>query len=150
VKRLVHGDMGDSLVSEQPVVSFVLPALGKTIVLAVATLVLVALLGVGLGVVAAVKERGPLDYLTALIAYAGISLPEFVWGILLVLIFAGYFQVLPATAVGDPRAPLAVRAMHLVLPVATLTLALVAHVLRQTRANMLEVLRANYIKAARS
>jgi peptide/nickel transport system permease protein len=150
VKRFVRGDMGESLISEQPVTSFVFPALGKTVVLAVATIALVALLGVSLGIVAAVKEKGPLDHVTALVAYAGISLPEFVWGIVFVLIFAGYFQVLPASGVGDPRAPLADRVAHLVMPVATLTLALIAHVLRQTRSNMLEVLRANYIKAARS
>jgi peptide/nickel transport system permease protein len=150
VKRFARGDMGESLVSEQPVASLVFPALGKTLVLAVSTIALVTLLGVGLGVVAAVKEKGPFDYLTALIAYAGVSLPEFVWGIVLVLIFAGYFQILPATAVGDPREVLAARAARLVMPVATLTFALVAHVLRQTRSNMLEVLRANYIRAARS
>jgi peptide/nickel transport system permease protein len=142
--------MGESLISEQPVASFLFPALGKTLVLAAATIALVAVLGIGLGVVAAVREKGVVDYLSALVAYAGISLPEFVWGIVLVLVFAGYFQVLPATGVGDPRAPLGVRLAHLVMPVATLTLSLVAHVLRQTRSNMLEVLRANYVKAARS
>jgi len=150
VRGFIRGNMGESLVSERSVASFVFPALGKTLVLAGATIALVALFGVGLGVITAVREKGVLDHLTALVSYASISLPEFVWGIVFILVFAGYFQILPATGIGEPNAPFLTRVSHLVLPVATLTLALVAHVLRQTRSNMLEVLRSNYVKAARS
>src|SRR5258705_12733135 len=95
VRGFIRGNMGESLVSERPVASFVFPALGKTLVLAGATIALVALFGVGLGVITAVREKGVLDHLTALGSYASISLPEFVWGIVFILVFAGYFHILP-------------------------------------------------------
>ena len=69
---------------------------------------------------------------------------------MLIVLFAGYFEILPASGIGDAKDDWFTWAQHLVLPVATMTLALVAHVSRQTRSNMLDVLQSNYVRAARA
>jgi peptide/nickel transport system permease protein len=144
------GDFGDSLVMDRPVAPMVSEALGKSLVLAIASLVSVAVLGICLGVLSAMKRGSLFDKVNSLIGYIGISVPEFFWGIVLTLVFVNTLGLLPAAGGIDPGAGFAAGLPHLVLPVATLTLTLLAHVLRQTRSSIIEELQSNYIRSARA
>ena len=150
VKRFARGDLGESLVMDRPIGPVVGEAFRNSLALAILSIVSVSVIGIGTGIVGALRHRRAADYLTSVAAFAGISLPEFFWGIVLIVLFAGYFEILPASGIGDARDDWFTWAQHLVLPVATMTLALVAHVSRQTRSNMLDVLQSNYVRAARA
>ncbi len=150
VKRFARGDLGESLVMDRPIGPVVGEAFRNSLALAVLSILSVSVIGIGTGIVGALRHRRAADYLTSMAAFAGISLPEFFWGIVLIVLFAGYFEILPASGIGDANDDWVTWAQHLVLPVATMTLALVAHVSRQTRSNMLDVLQSNYVRAARA
>jgi peptide/nickel transport system permease protein len=150
VRRFARGDLGESLVMDRPIGPVVGEAFRNSLALAMVSIVSVGVIGIGTGIVGALRHRRAADYLTSVAAFAGISLPEFFWGIVLIVLFAGYFEILPASGIGDAKDDWFTWAQHLVLPVATMTLALVAHVSRQTRSNMLDVLQSNYVRAARA
>lgn len=146
----VQGDMGDSLIMERPVAPIVWAALNKSMILAALSMFGVIVVGLSLGVLSAVYRGRLIDHLASMFGYLGISVPEFFWGILLLLFFAKYLGWLPASGyktLGDGLWPFA---SHLILPVATLMLTLIAHVLRMTRSSMLDVLHSQYVKMARA
>ena len=150
VGGVVTGDWGYSLAMKQPVTAIVGLRLRNSAALAALTLVAVILVAIPLGTVAAVRQGRWLDLAILTGSYLGISVPEFVSGMLLILVLAG--PSLHWFPTGD-YAPLAagLRAWlsHLVLPVLALTLVLVAHVVRQTRSGLIEVLRSPYVRTAR-
>jgi peptide/nickel transport system permease protein len=148
--RVLHGDLGDSLVMQRPITPIVVDAFGNTLTLALISIVCVAVIGIGLGVLGAIRHGQWPDHLASLFTFVGISLPEFFWGIVLILLFAGYFKLLPATGSGSFAESPGEWLRHLVLPVVTVTFTLLAHVARQTRSSMLEVLQSNYVRAARA
>jgi len=76
--------------------------------------------------------------------------PEFFWGLVFILVFSSYFKWLPTSGAASPGDGLWPMLSHLVLPVATLTFGLQAHVSRMTRSSILEALRSNYVRAARA
>jgi len=147
---LLVGDLGWSLVMDRPVAPIVAEAFLNSAILAAIAFVLVAVCGIFLGVIAAVRENRPVDYAVSLFSYVGISVPEFFWGIVAVILFARYLNWLPSGGAGDLSQGLLSWASHLVLPSLTLTLALLAHVSRLTRSSMLETLRSQYVRQARA
>jgi peptide/nickel transport system permease protein len=111
---------------------------------------IVATLGVTMGVVAAVwRGRWP-DHTVSVFAYLGISVPEFYWGLVLILVFGSTLHLLPTSGLGNLSDGLASYASFLVLPVVTLTLTLLAHVSRLTRSSMAQELDSMYVRVARS
>jgi peptide/nickel transport system permease protein len=147
---LLHGDMGQSLVMERPVAPMLWDAFGRSAILAVAAMAIVATLGVAMGVVAAVwRGRWP-DHAVSVFAYLGISVPEFYWGLVLILVFGSAFHLLPTSGTGDLSDGIARYASFMVLPVITLTLTLLAHVSRLTRSSMAEELDSMYVRVARA
>ena len=91
-----------------------------------------------------------MDHAVSVFTFLGISVPEFFWGIVLMLIFAGYLRWLPAAGYAPISDGLWPWLSHLIVPVATLTFTLLAHVSRLTRSSVLEVLQSPYIRAARA
>jgi peptide/nickel transport system permease protein len=150
LSTVLSGNMGQSLVMEQPVAPLVFEALAVSAKLAAVSFIGVAVLGILLGVVAAVREKRFVDHAVSLFTYVGISVPEFFWGIVLIIVFARYLDWLPAGGTGEPGDGLLMRATYLVLPAATLTFTLIAHVSRMTRSSMLETLGTNYVRNARA
>jgi peptide/nickel transport system permease protein len=147
--RMLRGDMGESLVMERPVAPMVWEAFGRSSVLAGAAMAVVSIFGLALGVVAAVwRGRWP-DHAASVFAYVGISVPEFYWGLVLILIFGSFLHLLPASGAANLEDGIGEFLAHLVLPVITLTLTLLAHVSRLTRSSMIEVLDSMYVKVAR-
>ena len=99
---MLHGDMGQSLVMERPVAPMLWDAFGRSAILAVAAMAVVAIAGChALGVVAAVwRGRWP-DHAVSVFAYLGISVPEFYWGLVLILVFGSTFHLLPTSGIGN-------------------------------------------------
>jgi peptide/nickel transport system permease protein len=145
----IRGDWGASLLYQMPVRPLVLERLGRSAVLAGLALVVGVPLAVGLGVLSAVRRGGLVDHLVGVVSLVAVSLPEFIIGTVLILVFAFRFALLPPSSLIDPQASLGQAAPSLVLPVLTLVLALLAHMSRMTRASMLEVLEQPYVRAAR-
>jgi peptide/nickel transport system permease protein len=148
--HMLHGDMGNSYEMERPVAPILWDALSRSAILAASAMAVVSVLGVGLGVIAAVwRGRWP-DHATSIFTYFGVSLPEFYWGLVFILVFAATFHLLPSSGYASLSEGLWAFVSHLLLPVATLTLTLLAHVARLTRSSMVEALESLYVKVARA
>jgi len=148
--HMLQGDMGQSFEMERPVAPMLWDAFGRFAILALSSMAVVSTVGLALGVIAAVwRGRWP-DHAASVFTYFGVSLPEFYWGLVLVLIFGSTFHLLPSTGYASLSDGVGAFLAHLVLPVATLTLTLLAHVTRLTRSSMMEALDSMYVKVARA
>jgi peptide/nickel transport system permease protein len=147
---VLQGDLGRSLVMEVPIAPVLWAALGRSAVLGAAAMTIVSVLGIALGVMAAVRRGRVIDHLASGFTIVGLSLPEFFWGLLLILLFGSYLRLLPTSGYGTLDQGAGSYVAHLVLPVATLAIGLLAHITRLTRSSMLEALDTAYVKAARA
>lgn len=145
----LHGDLGRDFVSRRPVTAMIGGVLPHTMILAVAGLGLAIVIGLPLGVYSAVNANSALDKMIASLSIVLITLPPYVAGLLLLLIFAVTLAWLPALGSGDFSQPLDY-ASRLILPSLALALGWIGYLARLTRASMLEVLGANYVRTARS
>ncbi|XVV06730.1 ABC transporter permease [Actinosynnema sp. CA-248983] len=143
---LVRGDLGVSLVSGRPVVEFLTDGLGPTLVLAVVSLVLLVPLSVLVGVVAALREGGPLDRALTTVTVGLHSIPEFALAVVLIAVFGVQLGWLPPTAVG---ADLLAQPQVLVLPLVVLLARPVCSVSRLVRAGMIDALASDHVRHAR-
>jgi len=140
---LLHGDLGLSTKYPQRTVNEIIGAgFPATLELGCVALVFALLLGIGAGIIGAVRQNSRWDYGLMTLAMLGISLPTFVLGPLLVLLFALTLYVLPPGGWGDIR--------HIILPGVTLGAYYAAFIARLTRGGMLEVVRADYVRLARA
>ncbi|QPC44174.1 ABC transporter permease [Kaustia mangrovi] len=146
---VLRGDFGTSLRTGQAVGPMMVEALGRSLLLAGLSIALMLALAIPLGIVAAIRRGRFADLLVSVVSYVGVSLPEFVTATVVVLVFADWLQILPATGyvplTEDPGAGLA----HLALPVVTVSVILIAHVSRMVRSELVDVLHTDYIRAAR-
>jgi peptide/nickel transport system permease protein len=147
---VLHGDFGRSLIMERPIGPMIEEALARSAVLAGLAFVVVAVLGIFLGVLAAIRAGGIFDHGVTLFTSLGVSVPEFFWGIVLILVFSRWLDWLPAGGIAYPGSGLALQAAHVVLPAATLAFTLIAHAARMTRSSMLGVLSSQYVRNARA
>lgn len=148
---LLHGNFGQSLTMDRPAGPLILEALGRSAILASISIVLVALIGIALGIHSATHSGSWSDRALTLLQYLFVSVPEFFWCILVIILFAAWLGWLPATGYSPlSEAGLLGWARHLVLPVATLVLGLIAHVSRLVRSSMLEAIESKYVQAARA
>ena len=148
--RLLAGDLGNSLLMDRPVGPLVGAALAHSLTLGVAAFTLIALIGVGLGVLAALNHNTPLDHAISLTTYLGIAVPEFFWAIVVILVFAATLGWLPASGYEPISAGWWVWGKHLIAPTLTLVFAHLAHVSRLTRSGMIKVLKSPFVTAARA
>ncbi len=146
----MQGDFGFSRLHARPVLEVLLPRLGNTVLLMGLAFLLAFALALPAGVYAALKPRGAGDTAINLFAFAGISVPPFWLAILLIILFAVVLGWLPAGGMPATGAGLGAQVSHLVLPVMTLTIATVAGVIRFVRASVMEALRQDYVRTARS
>ena len=146
---LLRGDFGTSMRTDQPVGPAMFTALGRSLMLGGCSLVLMLVIAVPLGMLAALRRGKATDVAASLVSYLGVSLPEFVTATLLLIVIADQFQLLPATGYVAPSENLVESIRHLILPVLTVSLILVAHVSRMVRSETIDVLNSDYIRAAR-
>jgi len=143
LSNTLHGDFGSSLKYQgQPVNAILKSALPVSATVGLLAYALALIVGIVSGTLAAVRQNSRLDYTSMAFAMLGISLPNFVLGPLLVLVFSLSLYWLPPALWGGST--------HLILPVLTLSALYMAYIARLTRSGMLEVLRSNYIRTARA
>ena len=147
--RALQGDLGNDFVSGLPVTTLLREALPHTLILAVTSLGVAVLLGVPLGVYAATRPNGWIDRITRVVSVSLITLPAFVSGLLLLLLFAIRLDMLPAIGTGEFSDPVDY-ARHLVLPTVALAATWVGYLARLVRTSMLEILGQNYIRTAQA
>lgn len=148
IKDMLIGDFGRSMVSGRTVLEEVATVLPYTLELAGAAMLIGTLLGVPLGVIAAVRRDHWPDYVSRILSLVGLSFPGFVSAILMLLAFAVWLQWLPvmSRATSDPVDHL----RNLLLPALNLGLIMMAYIARVTRSSMLDVLGEDYIRTARA
>lgn len=148
---LVQGDLGYSRLFARPVAEVLARPLGNTALLMGVSLVLALLIALPAGIMAALRPGGTFDTLANTVAFAGISLPTFWLGLMLIIVFSVTLGWLPAggvETVGDGS--VGDRLRHLVLPVVTLALASAGAYVRHVRAAMVQTLRQDWIRTARA
>lgn len=149
LSALLQGDFGTSMRTSQPVGPAMFTALGRSLLLGGFSLAVMLVIAVPLGIVAALSRGKAADVAAGLVSYLGVSLPEFATATLLLVVVADWLQWLPATGYVPPTENLGESIRHLILPVATVSLILVAHVSRMVRSETIDVLNSDYIRAAR-
>lgn len=145
IGNTLRGDFGSSLKYQgQSVNQILMRTLPVSATLGLLAYLLALVVGVTVGTLAAIKQNSLIDYAAMALAMLGVSFPSFVLGPVLVLLFSLTFYWLPPARWGG------FPSWNLVLPVVTLSAAYMAYIARLTRAGMLEVLRADYIRTARA
>lgn len=139
---LLRGDLGKSMRTEEPVLKEITDRLPNTLRLAVISIILSTLVGVPLGILAAVKRYSVLDFLISSATLIGVAMPVYWLGLMLIIIFAVQLQWLPAA--GNENAS------SVILPAVTLALFSLAMITRMTRATTLDVLAQEYMTTARA
>ena len=170
VGRLFHGDLGVSLVTKKPVLSEFLALFPATVELGVCAILLATLVGIPLGIFAAIRRGTWFDQISMGAALVGYSMPIFWWGLLLIIFFSGFlgwtpvsgrislmfyfdrvtgFMLIDSVLSGQPGAFKSALS-HLILPTVVLATIPMAVIARQSRSAMLEVLGEDYVRTARA
>lgn len=139
---IVTLDMGESYSYLKPVGELFAERSGPTLILGVASFALAILIGVPLGILAAIKRNSLADRLTMGFSVAADAIPSFVLGILLIFVFSLGLRMLPSGGNGTPA--------HYIMPLIALAVGSVANIARLTRSSMLDVLRQDYLDSARA
>ncbi len=152
--KAIRLDFGDSFTARRPVQEILLERIPATVHLAIAGTILAIGIGVPLGIISAVKRDTFLDRVCKAFAIFGMAAPQFWVAIMLIIVFAGYWGLLPAFGRGDVTgwfptwSQIPNMLLHLVLPAFVLALAIIAAIMRLARSAMLEVLDSDYVKFA--
>ncbi len=150
LSHVARGDLGRSVRDGRPVLDTLLLKLPVTVELAITSLLVAWAIAIPAGVVAAWKQRTALDYTATTVALAGISIPNFWLGIMMIYLLAVNLRLLPPSGYIEPWIDLARNLKLMVMPSIVLGTALAALVMRQLRSSMLEVLGTDYIRTARA
>ena len=148
VSRFVVGDLGQSYSYRAPVAPFLATALENSAKLALVAFLLVVPLGILGGVIAALNLDRRVDRTITVLGLSATIVPEFVSGIVLILIFGVWLRWLPISATWPEGAGLATQLYHLLLPSIPLVLILFGYIARMVRAGMIEALDADYTRTA--
>lgn len=142
LKRLVTGDLGKSIYTQENIAKLILARLPNTLILGVAAILISFLIAIPMGTLAAVNRGGFTDYMTMTLALIGLAMPQFWLGLLLILFFSVSLDWFPVGGYGTIQ--------HLVLPTITLAAYYTALLTRFVRSHMLENLGKDYVRTARS
>jgi peptide/nickel transport system permease protein len=150
IGNALKGDLGMSLRTKEPVTSLIASKLPVTLELSLLAMVIALGIGISMGIIAAVRKDTWVDHTTNFVALSGISVPHFWLGILLILLFSVHLQWLPASGFVPISEDVAQNLKTLLLPALVLGTGLAATLMRHTRASMISVLKADYIRTARA
>lgn len=142
LKGLAQGDLGRSMSTRRPVLDELMDRFPNTLILAVAGVGIAVLLGIPIGVLAAIRARTMVDHAAMVLALLGISAPAFWLGFILMMVFSVHLGWFPSAGYRSWG--------HLVLPAFTLGTGAMAIVARMTRSSLLEVLNQDYVRTARA
>lgn len=146
----LHGDLGTSLGSSEPVAARIAQRLPNTLLLAGTALAVSILVGIPLGVVAALRRNSVPDFIVALLSVVGVSVPAFWLGIMLILLLSVQLNWLPSSGLASTgnEGDLRDRFVHLLMPAIVLSTTVLPYVVRFTRSALLDVLGQEYVRTA--
>lgn len=154
---VLHGNLGTSFTDNQPVLSDILSRLPATLELFIAALSFALVISIIFGVVAAVRQYSITDYSLTILSYLGISLPVFWFALILQEIFGVQLRLLPVFGQSSPITTgfsffdyIADYAVHLILPTIVLSILFIAGWSRYLRSSMLDTVKQDYVRTARS
>jgi peptide/nickel transport system permease protein len=150
VGGVLHGDLGESVRTQQPVATLIAQKLPVTLELAVLAMLVALAIGIPSGVIAAVGRGGPWDLAANAFALWGLSTPNFWLGILMILLFSVQLGWFPASGYVSPFDDLRANLLAMAMPAFVLGNAIAAVLMRHTRSAMLQVLGADYVRTARA
>jgi peptide/nickel transport system permease protein len=151
IGNVLRGDLGQSEVRREPVLTAILKTFPLTLEMTVLALLIALVIGIPIGVLSSIRPNSPIDLLARSISLLGLSLPNFWAGTLIILVLSTVFHVMPnagrfITLAEDPLRNLG----QMIFPAFTLGFAFSASIMRTTRAVMLEALGQDYVRTARS
>ncbi|NMD15044.1 MAG: ABC transporter permease [Caldisericales bacterium] len=144
IGKAVQGDLGTSIRTGEPVTKIILDRFPATLTLTVAAMVFAIIVGLPAGIFSATKQYSLVDNTFMVVALVGISMPVFVLGLILLLIFVSFLHIVPGTGYGDGQL------IYMLLPAITLGTIPMAIISRMTRSSLLEVMGSDYIRTARA
>ncbi len=147
---MLSGDWGTSLVFKEPIAPLLADKMKASALIVVMSMVIALTCAVPLGVWAAVHANRWQDTSASSASLVGVSLPDFFWGIMLILLFARWLGWLPSSGFVDPTENFVGAVRHALLPSLALGLGLMAHLTRMTRATMTGILNQEFIRVARA
>ncbi len=148
--QVVQGDFGRSLRTGEPVLNLILQKLPVTIQLATASILVAICIGIPIGILAARRKGTIVDYSASAVALSGLSIPNFWFGIMLILLVSVHLKWLPASGFESIFEHPWEAIKRLIMPAFVLGNGLAAFLMRHTRSAMLEVLRSDYVRTARA
>lgn len=150
LKGVATGDLGESMRHNRPVLDLILLKLPVTLQLAVMGICIALIVGITAGVISALRQNSPVDYATNIASLAGISLPNFWLGILLILFFSVHLGWLPASGFVSPSEDLRMNLATTIMPAFVLGIGIAGVIMRHTRGAMLQALSSDYVRTARA
>jgi len=150
INGVLHGDLGESLRMQKPVLALIMEKLPVTLELASIAILIALAIGVPAGIVSAVRRNTAWDYVANGVALWGLSTPNFWLGIMLILLFSVTLGWLPASGFVSPFEDLKANLAALIMPAFVLGNAIAAVLMRHTRSAMLQVLSSDYVRTARA
>ncbi len=149
--RMLSGDAGTSMSNSRPVATLIGQRFGATATLALASLGLALVVAIPIGVVSAVRRNGWFDRIATVIAFMGVSIPNFWLGIMMIILFSVTLGWLPSGGTGATDGGDALtRLRHLIMPALVLGTSTMAQLTRYTRSSMITVMREDYVRTARA
>ncbi|MCU4182304.1 ABC transporter permease [Bosea sp. BH3] len=148
--QVMQGDFGRSLRTGEPVLGLILQKLPVTIQLATASILVAVAIGIPIGILAARHKGTVVDYSASAVALSGLSIPNFWFGIMLILLVSVHLKWLPASGYESIFVHPWEAIQRLIMPAFVLGNGLAAFLMRHTRSAMLEVLRSDYVRTARA
>lgn len=146
---MLHGDMGVSVFYHEPVTQLLAKRLVISFQMGFIALILSTVAGILLGIISAVRRGGVADNLISLLANIGISMPQFWFGVLMIIIFAVKLKLLPVQGYTAPSKDMAMHIKQMVMPVIVTAIGALASMVRQTRSAVLETINQDYVRTAR-
>jgi len=148
--QVIQGDFGRSLRTGEPVLNLILQKLPVTLQLATASILVAVAIGIPIGILAARRKGTVVDYSASAVALSGLSIPNFWFGIMLILVVSVHLRWLPASGYESIFVHPWEAIQRLIMPAFVLGNGLAAFLMRHTRSAMLEVLRSDYVRTARA
>jgi len=150
VLQVAQGDLGKSLRTDVPVSTLIGQKLPVTLQLSVMAMFFAVLVGIPMGIVAAVRKGTVVEMGANVAALSGMSIPNFWLGIILIMVVSVQWQLLPASGYVPPSQDFWLSIKTLLMPSLVLSTAIAAYLMRHTRSAMLEALGADYVRTARA
>ncbi len=150
--RVMKGDLGYSLITQKPVAEMISVRLWPTLKITLSALLLSSVIGIGVGIISAVKQYSLVDYISTFLSFVAVSLPSFFLALALIFFFALRLDWLPTSGMRTLGVEASIwdEIQHMILPVSILGIGSAAPLVRYARSSMLEILNQEYVVLARA